>query len=211
MNKYISKLHIISPNYDHPHFLRIIRSIIDSPVDWLQLRFKNISSAEVKRITQSIASEFDQKERTLIMNDYPAVCESENLAGVHLGKNDMNPDDARKMLGDEKVIGGTANSFDDILKLYKSGVDYIGLGPFRFTNTKKNLSPVLGLKGYETLLKKMSEADIHLPIIAIGGIKPEDVEGLMNTGVHGIAVSSAITEQKNPVKSIQEFLEKINN
>ena len=72
--------------------------------------------------------------------------------GVHLGKNDMSPSDARKILGNGYIIGGTANTLDDIERLIKEGVDYIGLGPFRYTETKKNLSPILGIDGYKKIL-----------------------------------------------------------
>lgn len=78
--------------------------------------------------------------------------------------------EARKMLGKDFIIGGTANTFEDVKMHYEARADYIGCGPFRFTTTKKNLSPVLGLEGYRSIVSQMKEAGIHLPIVAIGGI-----------------------------------------
>ena len=84
---------------------------------------------------------------TLIIDDEVQICKDLNSDGVHLGKNDMDPEEARKILGNTKVIGGTANTFEDIVTLVNKGVDDIGLGPFRFTTTKDNLSPILGIEG----------------------------------------------------------------
>ena len=111
--------------------------------------------------------------------------------GVHLGKNDMPVAEARKILGPSRTIGATANTFADIEKAVAAGADYIGLGPFRFTVTKRNLSPVLGLEGYSSIMKKCAEAGISVPVVAIGGITAEDIDGIMETGVAGIAVSGA--------------------
>ncbi len=95
--------------------------------------------------------------------------------------------EARGILGKEFIIGGTANTFDDVKMHYKAGADYIGCGPFRFTTTKKDLSPVLGLEGYRSIILQMKEANIHLPIVAIGGITLEDIPSIMETGITGIA------------------------
>ena len=76
-----------------------------------------------------------------------------------------------------------ANTFDDVKMHYEAGADYIGCGPFRFTTTKKDLSPVLGLEGYRSIIQQMKEADIHLPIVAIGGITLEDIPSIMETGI----------------------------
>ena len=86
---------------------------------------------------------------TLILNDHVHLVKEIGANGVHLGKSDMSPVKARELLGSNYIIGGTANNMEDIRQLHKSGVDYIGLGPFRFTRTKKNLAPILGIEGYK--------------------------------------------------------------
>jgi thiamine-phosphate pyrophosphorylase len=124
---------------------------------------------------------------------------------VHLGKSDMTPVDARQLLGFDFIIGGTANTFEDLMHLIENGVDYIGLGPFRFTTTKKKLSPTLGLEGYQSIFKKMEEADIHFPIVAIGGILEADIPTLKSKGVQGIALAGAIVANNNIESNIQLF------
>jgi len=113
--------------------------------------------------------------------------------GVHLGKDDMDPKEARKILGNNFIIGGSSNTIDDVKRLIAEGVDYIGIGPYKFTSTKEKLNPVLRLEGIRANTKAVKTFVFSAPpLIAIGGIKLEDVEPLMETGIHGIAVSSAI-------------------
>ena len=131
--------------------------------------------------------------------------------GVHLGKNDMPVDEARKMLGRNRIIGGTANTFEDVERLSRQGADYIGCGPFRFTTTKKNLSPVLGLEGYRSITAQMKAHDILLPIVAIGGILHQDIPAIMQTGVTGIAVSGAVLNAENPVEEMRLFISAMDN
>ena len=126
--------------------------------------------------------------------------------GVHLGKNDMPVDEARKILGNGKIIGGTANTIEDIVRLHKQGADYIGCGPFRFTTTKKKLSPVLGLEGYKSIVQNMRDKGIDLPIVAIGGITVADIPAIMATGVTGIALSGAILGAADPVAMTENIL-----
>ena len=114
--------------------------------------------------------------------------------------------EARQVLGEGFLIGGTANTFEDIVRHYQGGADYIGCGPFRFTTTKQNLSPVLGLQGYANLMQQMKETDIHLPVVAIGGITRQDIPDILRTGVHGIALSGAVLHADNPVKEMQDIL-----
>ncbi|MDR2692557.1 MAG: thiamine phosphate synthase, partial [Dysgonamonadaceae bacterium] len=134
----------------------------------------------------------------LYINDHVEICRRIGATGVHLGKSDMPPGEARKILGKNFIIGGTANTFEDILRLNAEGVDYIGLGPFRFTATKKNLSPVLGLPGYKQIMEQCAVRGINLPVFAIGGITAGDIPALLNSGITGIAMSSAILQAENP-------------
>ena len=101
------------------------------------------------------------------------------------------------------IIGGTANTFDDIRRLAEQGADYIGCGPYRFTTTKQKLSPVLGLEGYGRLLQQMREAQIHVPLVAIGGITEADIPALLQTGVQGIALSGSILRDDNPAEAMR--------
>ncbi len=146
---------------------------------------------------------------SFIINDNLYLAQQINADGVHLGLSDMKIDEARTILGAEKIIGGTANTFEDIRNHVKNGCSYIGLGPFRFTNTKEKLSPILGLSGYFEILQKMKKNKIEVPVYAIGGITLKDINPLMETGIHGIAVSGIITESDEKKILIQQLNEKL--
>lgn len=172
---------------------------------WVQLRVKNKPVDEWLQIAREVKQICDRFGTTLILNDNAEIAKAIDASGVHLGKTDMSVSEARLMLGHNKVIGGTANSREDVLRLVQQGADYIGLGPYKFTNTKKNLSPVLGIEGYASILKSL-HLELTIPIIAIGGIQVEDVTPLLHTGIYGIAVSSAINLSDDKEKSIATFL-----
>ena len=104
------------------------------------------------------------------------------------------------------LIGGTANTAEQIIRLKKKGADYAGCGPFRFTTTKEKLAPTLGLEGYRHILQQLHKAGIRLPVCAIGGIEPDDVLPLLETGVQGIAVSGAVLRDSDPAAMMQRLL-----
>jgi thiamine-phosphate pyrophosphorylase len=144
-----------------------------------------------------------------IINDNVYLAKKMDADGVHLGLTDMSVLEARQILGETKIIGGTANTFEDVLQRTVENCDYIGLGPFQFTATKEKLSPILGLEGYRSIIEKMKAKNIQIPIYAIGGIALESVESLMETGIHGIAVSGVITQSENPLQLITQLNEKL--
>ena len=141
-----------------------------------------------------------------VIDDHVELVKKIGADGVHLGKNDMPVDAARQILGSDFIIGGTANTFDDIRRLHQAGADYIGCGPFRFTETKKNLSPVLGLQGYRDIVRQMRQNGIDLPIVAIGGITLPDIPEILGTGVTGIALSGMILHAPDPVAMMEQVV-----
>lgn len=169
-----------------------IEAVCRGGIRWVQLRMKNTPIAEF--LSEGIlAKEICQRYNALfIINDNTEVARQLEADGVHLGKEDMDPREARKILGPGKIIGATCNTWEDILLRQSQEVDYIGLGPFTYTTTKEKLSPILGLKGYSKLLKQMREAQISIPVFAIGGITETDIKPLINTGIQGIALSGLI-------------------
>ena len=201
----ISKLHYITANPAHAD------EACKGGVDWMQLRVKNKSEDEWKLIAREAKRICKMRGAKLIINDSVKLAKIIGADGVHLGKEDMPPDEARKLLGPDFIIGGTANTFEDIQRLTSLKVDYIGLGPFRFTQTKKNLSPLLGLKGYVELMKRCLDENIRVPIIAIGGIQLNDVDEILGTGIYGIAVSSAISEAADIAAAAGAFILKSKN
>ena len=165
---------------------------------WIQLRMKNYPKSEIIEVAKEINKLCKQYNAILIIDDYPDIAMEVKADGVHLGKNDMNPIEARNLMGEEYIIGGTANSFEDIQRLIAANVDYIGLGPYRFTKTKEKLSPILGIKGYEDIINKCKEHNYKTPIVAIGGIEIEDIPSLVKMGVNGVAISGYILNSENP-------------
>lgn len=176
-------------------------------VRWVQLRVKNTPYPAWKQLALDTQAVCRQYGATFILNDNPQLALEIGADGVHLGQQDMSPAEARQLLGPAFIIGGTANTFAHIEKLVAAGVDYIGCGPFRFTTTKQNLSPILGLEGYEILVAQHLAAGFTTPIVSIGGITLADVAPLLAAGLHGVAVSGAITAAANPTVAAAQFVE----
>jgi thiamine-phosphate pyrophosphorylase len=175
-------------------------------VRWVQLRVKNLPTAEWRQRALDVQAVCCHHGATLIINDNPALALAIGADGVHLGKQDMAPAEARALLGPGFIIGGTANEFADLEGLVAAGVDYIGLGPFRFTTTKEKLSPILALAGYSQLLEHYQAAGFTTPIVGIGGVTLADVPALRATGLHGVAVSGAIGSATDPTTAARLFV-----
>ena len=178
---------------------------------------KEASDEEFRETALEIIPMCKENEAFLVFDDRVELAMELSVHGVHLGKNDMNPLVARETMGAEAIIGCTANTAADIIAFRGWDVDYVGLGPFRYTTTKANLPPVIGLDGYRSIVKEVRDADILLPIVAIGGITLEDIPSIMETGVNGVAMSGAIINATDPVDytrrvlaSLQEASSKIN-
>ncbi|MDR0699092.1 MAG: thiamine phosphate synthase [Tannerella sp.] len=197
----------ITHRTDRYDYLRSVEIALEGGCRQIQFRMKDAPLGEVEEVAHCAKVLCDKHKAALYIDDYVEICRNINAAGVHLGKSDMAPSEARMVLGDRYIIGGTANTFEDICMLHQQQVDYIGLGPFRFTTTKKNLSPVLGLEGYRVIVNRCRENGIFLPILAIGGITIADIPGIMQTGVSGIALSSAILSAENPVEETRKIME----
>ena len=194
----ISKIQYISQPDTRGSHLENVKKALDAGCTWVQLRVKNRLLDWVYREAESVKALCGTYSATFIVNDFVQVAKDLEADGVHLGLQDGSIAVARTILGKEKIIGGTANTFEDIVKRHNEGVDYIGLGPFAFTQTKEKLSPILGITGYEHIIRKMSQADIQTPVIAIGGIKEKDIAGLIDIGVYGFAMSGLLNEHPNP-------------
>ncbi len=199
-------IQFISHYNDRYSYLDSIRLALKGGCRWVQLRMKDCTDEEVRVVAHKVMSMCHEVGAVFVLDDRVALAK-ELGCGVHLGKNDMPISEARKTLGEEAIIGGTANTFEDLMVHVRSGASYIGCGPFRFTTTKKNLSPVLGIEGYRSIVGKCTEQGITIPIVAIGGITLDDVADVIATGVNGIAVSGAVLNATDPVAEMQRFVE----
>lgn len=178
-------------------------------VKWIQLRVKDKTEKEVLAIAKEVKTLCNQYDAQLIINDYLEIAKELDLDGIHLGMTDTSTKVAREVLGKSKIIGGTANTLDHILYHYENGVDYVGVGPYRFTSTKDNLSPILGLDGYGEVLTELEKRSISLPVVAIGGIQIEDFQDIFTAGIHGIALASVINLATDPVVKSEEVMNEI--
>ena len=183
------------------------RMALEGGCRWIQLRMKDASDDEVRKAAAEIQPMCKADDAIFLLDDRVELAKELKADGVHLGKNDMPVDEARRVLGEEFIIGGTANTFEDIERLARQGADYIGCGPFRFTTTKKNLAPVIGIEGYRDIIEKMEAAGIDLPVVAIGGITADDIDDILATGVRGIAVSGTVLRAENPVAMMKQIIQ----
>lgn len=199
----IPKLHYISQGGSPEEHLDNINQACTSGAELVQLRLKNLDDATLLKIAEKAREITHNYQTRLIINDHYKIAKVVKADGVHLGSKDACPLEAKKHLYSWQIIGGTANSIQDCKILIDKKVDYIGLGPFRFTRTKQNLGPILGLTGYETLLKDLNT---EIPIIAVGGITLNDVLEILKTGVYGIAISGELTKDFNQINQFKQLL-----
>ena len=205
LNNY--QLQFITHHNDRYSYLDSARIALEGGCRWIQLRMKGTSEAELESAALAVQRACSEYGATFIIDDNVALAKRIGADGVHLGKNDMPIAEARKILGDDYIIGSTANSFEDIVNTLRTATpDYFGCGPFRYTTTKSNLAPTLGLEGYRAIVAQMREHNISIPIVAIGGITKADIPAIMACGVSGIALSGSILNAQDPVTEMQNVL-----
>lgn len=182
------------------------RIALEGGCRWIQLRMKDASEAELRAAAIDVQALCRQYGATFIIDDHVDLVKQLHADGVHLGKQDMPIKEARQLLGTGFLIGGTANTFEDLRQHAANGADYIGCGPFRFTTTKQKLAPILGLDGYRSILAQMKEEGIALPVVGIGGITRDDIPALKALGLGGIALSGSILKAEDPVREMEEIM-----
>ncbi len=188
--QYISQGNTISQHLENIEFA------CKAGCKWIQLRLKEVSLIDYLKAAQTARDICNQYEAVLIINDNIGIAVESGADGVHLGLTDTNPKEARKQMGNDAIIGGTANTLTDCLQHIEDGADYIGLGPFRFTTTKDKLSPTLGINGYIDIITELISKGFHLPIVGIGGITLADLPELSKTGLSNVAVSGLLTGEE---------------
>ena len=200
-------LQFITHHTDRYDEIQGTEAVLRGGCRWVQLRMKDASPEEFLRVGREVGCLCRQYGATFLLVDRVDAVKELGADGVPLGKNDMPVAEARKLLGPDKLIGATANTFEDIARAAADGADYIGLGPFRFTQTKRNLSPILGLEGYRTILARCREAGIDRPVVAIGGITAADIADLMATGISGVALSGTLLGAEQPAEETRKIME----
>lgn len=203
-------LQFITNASSHEEIIAQVRKVIAGGCRWVQLRMKDAEHDTIVAVARELKPICAEHECILVIDDHVDIAQELELDGVHLGKTDMPPMQARAILGGKPIIGVTANTFSDILAYSGMDIDYIGLGPFRFTSTKKNLSPILGLDGYRSIMQQCAAQGIFIPTVAIGGITEADIDDVMATGVSGIALSGAIVNAPDPTATTSAVIARLN-
>lgn len=199
----IPKLHYITQGSSVKEHLENIQKACNAGAELVQLRLKGVSEKKILKAAHEAREITSHFQTRLIINDYYKIAREVKADGVHLEKSDTDPTLVRRHLYTWQLIGGTANTLQDCEALIAKQVDYISLGPFRFTETKDNLPPALGINGYTAIIDVLKT---ETPIIGVGGITTADVTAILETGISGIAVSGAITRDFNSIKVFNELL-----
>lgn len=192
---------------DSISYLDSVRIALAGGCRWVQLRMKNASVDEIRPIALEAQRLCREAGATFVLDDHVYLAREIGADGVHLGKTDMPIDEARTILGEKAIIGGTANTIEDLCVHVARGANYIGCGPFRFTTTKEKLAPTLGLEGYRSIVAARDKQGISNPIVAIGGITAEDIPSILETGVEGIALSGSILRAPNPIAEMRRIVQ----
>jgi thiamine-phosphate pyrophosphorylase len=204
-NLLLPRLHYVSQGNSVEQHLEGINKALKAGCKWVQLRLKEVNQSVYIAAGLQCRTWCSNHQALLTINDDPEVALAVSADGLHLGKNDCSPGVARQIVGPEMIIGATVNDWQDVLNLQGQPIQYLGMGPLRFTQTKKKLSPVLGLSTYRQLLQSMKAHAIDLPVLAIGGIGLDDIEALKKTGVYGVAVSGLLYKAKNTTDCVQKI------
>lgn len=200
----MEKLQYISQGFTIEHQVLNIRKALDNGIKWIQVRWKNAHEIEFIKLCEISKKLCSDHETVCIINDHVQIAKDIDADGVHLGLKDTSIEMARSILGENKIIGGTANTISDVLQRMNEPCDYIGLGPLRFTSTKEQLSPILGFEGYQKIIESLKEQSLEIPkIFAIGGVVLEDIELLQQIGIYGAAVSGQITSQPSIINEFK--------
>jgi thiamine-phosphate pyrophosphorylase len=207
MMKHIGRLHILTDTVLQSRFshMEITRLAIAGGTDTIQYRQKSGSTREMIEIARNMKRLCSEAGVMFIVNDRLDVAIAAEADGVHLGQDDFPIPIARELLGEGRIIGGSAATLDEARTCLSEGADYVGFGPVYPTSSKDDAGPVSGID----ILKQVADI-IPLPIIAIGGVGAENVPGVMRAGAHGIAVISAVCCQDDPEEATRALYRALN-
>ena len=205
----MERLYFLTMDEAHIGHIAQVEAACAAGIRWIQLRMKLASDDEMREVAVAAKKICDAYGCTFSINDRVHIAAAVGATGVHLGKEDMGVGLARRVLGPGRIIGGTANTLEDIREHCRQGADYIGLGPYRYTTTKKNLCPVLGLGGYQRIMDQLHREGITIPVVAIGGIGKEDAPALQEAGLHGVAFSGMLVHAEDRRGMVNELKQNV--
>lgn len=165
----------------------------------IQLREKDCSSLDFYKTAVNVKAITDKYNVPLLINDRLDIAQAVNCDGIHIGQSDLPCSVARKILGDDKIIGVSAGSLEEALKAEQDGADYLGVGAIYSTGTKKDATSITMDE-----LKKIRD-NIKIPIVVIGGINKDRIKDFKGIGIDGLAIVSAIIAKKDIKKATEEI------
>jgi thiamine-phosphate pyrophosphorylase len=183
---------------------RAANTLRDAGVRWVQYRDKQSSDTEVVERMRELRAIFRQGEAVLLLNDRVHLCEAVQADGVHIGQEDMAPEEARRMLGPDRLLGVSTHNVEQLGAVLATGApDYLAIGPVFRTRSKKNPDPVVGIEGV-----KAARALTRLPLVAIGGITGENALEVIEAGADAVAVISALLPpaSREMAQRVRDFL-----
>ena len=178
----------------------VVSEAVKGGVTVVQLREKDASTGEFIELARRLMKLLKPLRIPLIINDRVDVALAVDADGVHIGQSDMSYEDARRLLGPDKIIGLSVESFEDIEAANALDVDYIGISPVYGTPTKTDTAEPFGLEG----LRKAVQMSVH-PTVAIGGMNASTIAEVMAAGTDGVAVVSAICSAENIRKATSDL------
>ncbi len=204
----IGRLHVITDEVLQTRFthVELATAAAAGGADVIQYREKRqISTKTMMRVAVLMSLACREYGTTILIDDRVDVAAAVGVTAVHLGRDDLPPYVARQILGPEAVIGGTANSVAEAVKVARQPVDYLGVGPVFGTTSKGNrAAPMLGLKQFADICNAVDK-----PVIGIGSISVDRVADVLSAGAYGVAVLSAVVCQDDPQASCREFTTEI--
>ncbi len=195
----------------HNSVAQTVLSSVRGGVTAIQLRTKTMSEQELLDLVAGVVDALDSQNIPVFINDHVDIAASTGVNAVHLGQDDMAVEEARSILGNNAYLGLTVRSVREAQNAPLQSLDYVSVGGVFHTRSKVNSDPPIGLDGLEEIVNLLRSRNQHIPIIAISGITVQNLESILECGVDGVAVVSAICESENPQWVAQEFKTKIND
>ncbi|MFD0680419.1 MULTISPECIES: thiamine phosphate synthase [unclassified Paenibacillus] len=187
--------------YGHLTALQLAREAIAGGVTMVQLREKNAPLKQVLAQGAQLRELCRELNVPFLVNDRVDVAILLNADGVHVGQDDIPGAEARRLLGDDKIIGISAGTMEEAEWAMENGADYVGVGPVYSTATKQDAGEAIGTQLISAVAQRW-----NVPVVGIGGINSENAAVIVEAGAHGVAVVSAITKQQNPFLAAQTLV-----
>lgn len=199
--KKLGPLYLITDhtNLTDDQFLKVIDTACQAGIDMVQLREKAGSSRELLDWAKRVKEITDKYDLPLLIDDRIDIAQASGAAGVHLGQSDIPVKIARQILGLDAIIGATAKTLEQAAVAANEGADYLGCGAIFPTTTH-----VKTVQTSVATFKAVCES-VTIPVYAIGGMRPERVNAVANTGAAGVAVVSNVMQAKDPAAQVEQF------